>query len=183
LNAATEIATTACRPSETAAVSRRFSSVVTRADFEASPEVVWKALIFYEQIKERSPLFLRLLLPVPLRTEGRKSKVGNEVRCIYEGGHLLKRITQITCARNLAFEIIEQNLPLGGGIKLSRGSYTLRELPSGRTEVALKTEYTSQRNPRWLWTSLEAFVCRMFHRHLLRAMRRSIEIAVIDRAL
>jgi hypothetical protein len=178
---ATEIAAPARDPSKAADIQQQFTSVVTRANFKAPPEEVWEALMFYEQIEERSPLHLRLLLPVPIRTEGRKSEVGDEVRCIYEDGHLLKRITQVTRSRNLVFEVIEQNLALGGGIKLSGGSYTLRELPGGHTEVALNTEYSSSRRPRWLWMSVEAFVCRMFHRHMLSAMRRKMEAALSRR--
>jgi hypothetical protein len=177
---ATEIAAPARDPSEAADVWQQFTSVVTRANFKAPAEEVWEALMFYEQIEERSPLHLRLLLPVPIRTEGRKSEVGDEVRCIYEDGHLLKRITHVIRGRQLVFEAIEQDLALGGGIRLSGGSYTLRELPGGQTEVALNTEYTSRKRPRWLWMSVEAFVCRMFHRHMLNAMRRKME-AVLSR--
>ena len=177
----TEIAAPLRYPSRAADIQQQFTSVVTRANFKAPPEEVWEALMFYEQIEERSPLHLRLLLPVPIRTEGRKSEVGDEVRCIYEDGHLLKRITEVTRGRNLVFEVIEQDLALGGGIKLSGGSYTLRELPGGHTEVALNTEYSSSRRPRWLWMSVEAFVCRMFHRHMLSAMRRNMETVLSRR--
>ena len=62
------------------------TSVITRMTFAASPEQVWGRLMFYEQIDETPPLPLRLLLPVPTRTEGRKSEVGDEARCIYQGG-------------------------------------------------------------------------------------------------
>ena len=63
--------------------------------FAASPEQAWHGLMFYEQIAERPPLHLRLLLPLPIGTEGPKSQVGDEARCLYEGGHLLKRVTRI----------------------------------------------------------------------------------------
>ena len=150
-------------------------TVVTRMDFAASPQRVWDGLIFYEQIDEPPPLLLRLLLPVPLRTEGSKSEVGDQATCVYEGGHLLKRVTRIDPCRHYGFEVAEQNLALGGGLVLSGGSYTLRELTAGRTEVSVTTRYLSRRRPGWLWRPIEATVCHVFHRHLLRAMRRTVE--------
>jgi len=46
------------------------------------------------------PLHLRLLLPLPIRIDGSKSAVGDEATCLYEGGHLLKRVTQIDPCRH-----------------------------------------------------------------------------------
>lgn len=131
--------------------------------------------MFYEQIDERPPLHLRLLLPVPIRTEGRKSEVGDEARCVYVGGHLTKRVTRVERAAVYGFEVIEQQLSVGGGMRLVRGAYSLREQPDGSTQVELSTVYVSTRRPRWLWKPIEAFVCHMFHRHILHAMRRTAE--------
>ena len=39
--------------------------------FAASPSEVWRGLTFYEELGGRPPLHLRLLLPVPIRTDGR----------------------------------------------------------------------------------------------------------------
>ena len=154
---------------------RPSTSVVTRMNFAASPEQVWSGLMFYEEIDAPPPLHLRLLLPVPIRTEGAKSAVGDETTCVYEGGHLLKRVTQIDSYRYYGFEVVEQNLAVGGTI-LSGGCYTLRELPGRRTEVAITTRYVSPKRPGWLWKPIEATVCHMFHRHLLSAMRRKVEM-------
>jgi hypothetical protein len=157
------------------AMARRPTSILTRMKFAASPERVWCGLMFYEQIDERPPLHLRLLLPMPIGTGSSKLKVGDEVRCSYENGYLLKRITQIDLERHYGFEVVEQKLAVGGGLALSGGCYTLRELPGGGTEVAVTTRYVSLRRPRWLWRPIEAAVCHMFHRHLLAAMRRKVE--------
>ena len=149
-------------------------SVVTRMKFAAPPEKVWEGLMFYEQIGKRPPLLLRLLLPVPIRTRGRKSEVGDQVICQYTSGHLLKRVTHVTRGRDYTFEIIEQNLALAGGIRLSGGGYTLRRLPDSRTEVAIKTHYVSPKHAHWLWVRIEAAVCHSFHRHILSAMRSNL---------
>ena len=150
------------------------TSAVTRMNFAAPPEKVWEGLMFYEQIGKRPPLLLRLLLPVPIQTKGRKSEVGDQVTCQYLNGHLLKRVTHVNRGRDYAFEVIEQNLALGGGIRLSGGGYTQRPLPGGRTEVAIKTRYISSKRPRWLRVRIEAAVCHSFHRYILSAMRNNL---------
>lgn len=161
-----------------AAMTRQSRSIETRIRFAAAAEKVWDALLFYEQIEQRPPLLLRLLLPLPIRTDGSKFEVGDEARCSYVGGHLLKRITHVDAGRHYGFEVVEQTLALGGGLTLTGGCYTLRALPGGRTEVAIATRYISNRRPGWLWQPIEAAVCHRFHRHLFAAMRRKVEPAV-----
>lgn len=153
---------------------RSRASVVTRMVFDGTPAQAWKTLMFYEQLDRRPPLYLRLLLPVPLGTTGSKSKVGDEAHCSYRGGHLIKRVTRVEDLRAYGFQVVKQELSFGGGMRLSGGEYSLRELAPGRTEVAAVTNYESPRRPRWLWRPIETAVCHLFHQHILRAMRRSI---------
>jgi hypothetical protein len=152
----------------------RSTSIVTRAKLHLSPEQAWDELMFYEEIAARPPLLLRLLLPRPVRAEGRKERVGDEARCLYRSGHLVKRVTRIDRGRGYEFEVVEQNLSIGGGIRLAGGSYTLSGLSGGRTEVALRTRFVSPSRPRWLWGPIEAALCHLFHRHILGAMRRNV---------
>ena len=151
------------------------TSVATSMIFHAAPAEVWERLLFYEQVDQRPPLHLRLLLPVPIETTGRKSEIGDEARCLYEGGYLIKRVTQVDPGRRYAFEVAEQALAVGGGLALSGGEYVIHELSRGRAEVRIVTRYASQRRPRWLWRPIERAVCHSFHRHILRAMRRNVE--------
>jgi hypothetical protein len=143
--------------------------------FAAAAETVWVGLMFYEQLRRRPPLLLRLLLPAPTRTEGRKFAVGDQTRCLYEQGLLVKRITSIDPPRRCRFEIAEQRLRIAGGIRLAGGSYSLGVLPDGSTRVELETRYVSPWRPRWLCRPIEAAVCHAFHRHILGAMRGAVE--------
>lgn len=153
------------------------SVVATSATFPAPPEQTWKALMFFEQIGRPPPFSLRLLLPEPIRVEGHKSAVGDEARCVYRQGHLLKRVTRIEPGRCCFFEIADQGIEIVGGIRLAGGGYALHELPSGTTRVELRTRYFSSLRPRWLARPIEAAVCHSFHRHILDAMRRAVETA------
>ena len=151
------------------------TSIVTGLRFCASTGQVWDGLMFYEQITRRPPFHLRLLLPSPVRAEGRRSDVGDETRCVYDKGHLLKRVTRIDRGRRYEFDVTEQELKIGSGIRLTGGSYTLRELPGGSTRIELETRYISGVRPRWIWKRIEAAVCHAFHRHILGEMRREVE--------
>jgi hypothetical protein len=146
--------------------------VITRRSFDHPPERLWRSLMFYEQIDAPPPLYLRLLLPTPVRSEGAKTAVGDVATCLYEGGHLLKRVTRIEPSRLYEFSVVEQKLDIGAGLQLSGGSYALHALPQGRTEVAVTTLYRGGRWPRALWRPVEALVCHLFHHHLLRAIAR-----------
>lgn len=161
---------------ETARETTQPATIITRATFPTSRAKTWQSLLFYEEVKERPPIHLRLLLPVPIRTEGDKKRVGGEAMCLYEGGHLLKRTTRIEEGTLYEFEVAEQALAVGGSMRLSGGRYTLRELGPNLTEVAVETRYTSTKWPRWFWGPLERFVCHMFHRFLLGSMRRKAEL-------
>ncbi len=155
--------------------ARHPTSIHTGMRFSASPGQVWDGLMFYEQIPRRPPFHLRLLLPGPMRAEGRRSVVGDETRCVYDRGHLLKRVTRIDPRLHYGFDVVEQELAIGRGIRLTGGSYTLLELEDGTTRIGLETRYVSPVRPRWLWKRIEAAVCHAFHRHILGAMRREVE--------
>jgi hypothetical protein len=129
--------------------------------------------MFYEEVAECPPFFLRGLIPTPIGTEGCKSEVGGEVTCRYVGGHLVKRVTQIVRWHNYVFEVIEQNLALGG-IRLLGGDYALQRLSKDCTQVALATRYLSPNHPRWLYRGVETVVCHSFHRHILTAIRSNL---------
>lgn len=129
--------------------------------------------MFYEEVPKTRPFILRRFLPTPIGTEGCKSEVGGEVKCRYVDGHLLKRVTHIVRGHNYAFEIIEQNLALGG-IRLLGGEYTFCKLSEDRTRVALATRYASPNYPRWLFRRVEAAVCHSFHHYILNAMRSNL---------
>ena len=161
-------------PRPAATPERFLVSVVTGMRFTAPIEAVWERLMFYEEIKKRPPWILRRLLPIPIRTEGHATAVGDETRCCYQDGYLLKRVTQIAQGQFYAFEVVEQRLSLPGGIRLAQGSYTLRELPNSDAEVLLETRYLSSNRPRWLCQRIEVAVCHLFHSHILSAIGRQV---------
>jgi hypothetical protein len=150
-------------------------AVETALYLNATPEAVWQGILFYEEVPRRPLWFLRIFLPRPIRTEGEKTRVGAIVRCTYDGGHLLKRITAIEPARLVRFDVLEQRLGVEDCVSMSQGSYEIRAAEAG-SEVLLTTHYHSHLRPRWLWRPLERCLAHRVHRHILDGMRAALAI-------
>ena len=144
--------------------------VVTRAAVPASPQEVWRRIVFYEEVPHRPPMLLRLLLPVPLRTSKPSLVAGALVQCSYSGGgHLMKRITEVKSPSLVRFEVIEQRLGVEQYLTTVAGSYDIRDSGDG-SEVALTTIYRGHLRPRWLWRGPERWLAHALHRHILGGM-------------
>jgi uncharacterized protein YndB with AHSA1/START domain len=151
-------------------------AVATVVQLAAPPDAVWRALHFYEDLPSRPLWFLRIFLPRPIRTEGAKTELGSIVRCTYDGGHLMKRITAVEPPWMVRFDVLEQDLGVEGCISLGEGSYELRATPGG-TELVLTTRYRGHLRPRRLWRPFERFLGHRLHRHILDGMRAALEAA------
>jgi hypothetical protein len=145
-------------------------AVTTTLRLDVPREQAWATLRFYEDIPTRPSPLLRLLLPTPVRSEGQKLRPGGVVRCTYEGGHLIKRITAAERPGLLRFDVLEQDLGIEHCISLAEGSYRIRDLGTG-CEVLLTTEYRGHLRPRFLWRPVERALAHAVHLHILRGMR------------
>ena len=65
----------------------RSEAVETALHLSATPEEVWRGILFYEEVPRRPLWFLRVFLPQPVRTDGEKTRVGAIVHCTYDSGH------------------------------------------------------------------------------------------------
>ncbi len=145
-------------------------AVTTKIRMDASPEAVWSALRFYEDVPKRPRLLLLSFLPRPIRSEGEKTRVGASVRCEYEGGYLVKRITLADQGHLLRFEVLEQALGIENSVSMGEGAYEIRPLEGG-SEVVLTTHYRGHLRPRRLWRPFERLLAHNVHRHILEGMR------------
>ncbi len=156
-------------------------AVTTRIRLDASPEAVWSALRFYEDVPRRPGLFLLALLPRPIRSVGEKTRVGASVRCEYDGGHLVKRITVAEPGQLLRFEVLEQQLGIENSVSMGEGSYEIRP-SAGGSEVFLTTHYRGHLRPRLLWRPFERSLAHHVHRHILVGMKTLLRAAQGERA-
>ena len=154
--------------------TRPAECVITRVRLAAPPAAVWKTLMFFEDVPRGSWSIFRLLLPRPLRSEGDKTTVGSLVRCVYERGHLIKRITAVEPEHRLGFEVVEQQLGIESAFRAWEGSYDLSEDADG-TELSLTTLYTGTLWPRSWWRPIERYFGHRFHHYVLRGMREALD--------
>ncbi len=152
-------------------------AVATTVHFEAAPEAVWQAMMFYEEVPRRPMPLLRMFLPAPIRTQGEKTRVGAIIECTYDGGYLAKRITEAEPARVVRFDVLVQQLGIEDCISMQGGSYDIRE-DGGGSEVVLTTRYRGHLQPRWLWRPFEYFLAHRLHRHILDGMRDTLQAPV-----
>ena len=71
-------------------------AVTTERTVSVSAADAFDALMFYEEVRHPPPLILRVGLARPLRTTGSSRTVGDVKNCIYNKGHITKRVTSIT---------------------------------------------------------------------------------------
>jgi len=148
----------------------RREAVTTTLRLEVPRAHAWEALRFYEDIPTQPSALLRFILPTPIRSEGQKLQPGGLVRCTYEGGHLIKRVTVADPPGLLRFEVVVQDLGIEHCISLAEGSYEIREGATG-CEVLLTTAYRGHLRPRFLWRPVERALAHAVHLHILQGMR------------
>lgn len=131
---------------------------------------VWESLVFYEEVRLEPPALARIGLPTPLYAEGRVERVGDVKRCIYQGGYLVKEITHYEPRQILAFDALEQVGVEDRSADLVSGSFRLRELADGRTEVTLTTTYKPLLQARPIWRQFEVATAHALHNHVLNGI-------------
>ncbi len=144
-------------------------SVATTMRLDASPQEVWEAMLFYEEVPHRPNALLRAFLPAPISTEGDKMRVGSTILCCYEGGNLEKRITVAEPARRVGFDVLVQRLGIESCISMTDGSYEIRPRTDG-AEIVLTTRYRGHVRPRFLARLFERFLSRQMHHYILSGM-------------
>jgi hypothetical protein len=141
----------------------------------ATPKEAWDAVMFYEEVEHAPPMLLNFALPKPIGSQGRKDRVGEIVRCQYDRGWLVKRISRIEPGRVMEFEVIEQHLHFERDVTLTGGSFQIVSQPDGTARVVLTTNYERHLHPAWMWLPVEKEVVHTLHEHVLEGMRRQAE--------
>lgn len=146
--------------------------VETTGHLDGDSRRAWNKVCFYEHIRLKAPLLLRLVLPVPRETTGCYANVGDTSRCIYsDGGYLTKRITHIESGRAIEFEIVEQSIRYHCGIKLRGGVIRIIAHQDGTSSVRMTTRYECRYQPSVLMGFLSGFVIKAMHRVVIRDMQ------------
>jgi len=142
--------------------------VQTSVVLDVPAQEIWKKFRFYEEIKGKPPLLLRLGLPIPVSTEGNHKAIGELTKCFYDRGYIIKEITDSKDNELLAFKVVEQSIHFEKDVRLLQGSLQLEPLDEKTTAVTLTTQYQSLIRPQWLWKPMEEKVIGTLHKYVLQ---------------
>ena len=169
-------------PAAVAAVEGRHDglavmSVSTVSVVDAPPGATWDGIQFYEEVRRPVPWLLWLSPSLrPQYTRGRSERVGDLKVCVYQRGHLIKRITAVEPGRRLTFAVVEQDRIETDGVTLVDGSFQLESIDGGRrTRVTLTTRYVPKLAPRFAYAWAEAWTVHTLHGHVLAGMKDRAE--------
>jgi Polyketide cyclase / dehydrase and lipid transport len=133
--------------------------VEDRIRVNAPAAQVWNYVVSFPAMDAAPNYWLNKIgLPSPLATTCQGAFVGAARECIFSGGLVFKeRVSEITPARLLTFEIVEQpsDPELLGHLTLHRGQFQLIDNNDGTTTLIGRSWYTLHMRPLWYfdwWT-------------------------------
>ena len=156
-------------------MSNQTHIVCTSARLSCEAQRAWEKVCFYEHIVTEPSLLLRTVLPVPRRTTGAYSKVGDVSRCMYsDGGYLTKKIRQIVDGERIDFEVIEQSIRYAGRIDLKGGTIQIDSHAGNRSSVRMLTRYEVRGAARLIPRFFIDYVVGAMHRIVIRDMQERL---------
>lgn len=145
-------------------------SVSTTRVLPMSVAEAWGRLAFYEDLPGDKPFLLRIAGPQPVRTIITRDEHGETRKCVYERGHITKRVTQKRPPTRLAFDVIDQQVGEERSVRIRNGRFEFESLSPEQTRVTLTTRYEPKLRPRICWRPLERWVTHSVHNHVLSGM-------------
>ncbi len=152
------------------------TDVTTTAVVDAPPETVWSASLFADAEVAAPSLLTHVGLPAPRHNEGALRAVGDVKTVPLGKGCVRLRVTRSDAPRVLAYEVVEQTRFENRTARLVGGSMRLAPAPGGRTTVILTTSYEPLLGARAVWGVAERFVAAELQQHVLREVRRVVEL-------
>lgn len=163
-------------------------AVKTTIDIQAPPELVWKQVVAFPEIKTPPAWFFRLGIASPLRARIEGTGVGAIRHCEFTTGTFVEPITVWEENRRLAFDVTEQPHPmfeltpyrhihpphLDDAFRSTQGEFLLQALPGGGTRLTGTTWYVLEMRPQTYWT---LWTDELIHRIHLRVLNHIREVA------
>lgn len=160
--------------------------ITTTVDVNAPPDVVWRHVVQFHDIQESPSFLFRLGLAYPLRARIDGTGVGAIRRCQFSTGDFVEPITTWNAPERLAFDVIEQPVPLQelspyqhvyaphlhGFFRSTRGEFRLIPLAGGRTRLEGRTWYQLDIHPRGYWRFITDRIISQIHERVLRQVAR-----------
>jgi hypothetical protein len=164
------------------------TSVVTSIEINADPNVVWKNVIEFPELKEPTEFIFKtgIAYPINAKIEGRG--VGAIRNCNFTTGSFVEPITVWNEPKLLKFDVIEQPAPmkelsfwdidaphLHDYFVSKKGQFKLTPLPNGNTLLEGTTWYYHNIKPAFYWQIWSNYIVHKIHERVLRHIKANAE--------
>jgi hypothetical protein len=163
--------------------------VTTAIEIDAAPEVVWRQVTSFGDIRARPGWLFKTGLAYPLRARLEGTGAGAIRHCEFTTGAFVEPITVWDAPRRLAFDVIAQPPPLqewspysrvfaphvDGFFRTSHGEFRLLALDGGRTRLEGRTWYTLDMQPAMYWTAIADTILHAIHTRVLEHVKSGAE--------
>lgn len=161
----------------------------TEVEINATPDEIWPLLLNLDKIEPMGNLMFKLGVAHPIATRSKGPRVGSRRECVLTTGTMPEIITESVPGCRLEFRVIEtppsmvELNPFGASnpqhlhdnYKVHRGSFSLTELPNGRTRVVGQSEYSYRVQPAIYWNLWTDVLVREIHMSVLHEIKRRVE--------
>jgi hypothetical protein len=165
------------------------AEVRTVVEIAAAPDVVWRHVVTFSELREPPAWLFRLGIAYPRRATIDGRGVGALRRCEFSTGAFLEPITAWDEPTRLAFDVAAQPPPLAewspyrhvsaphldGYLRVHGGEFRLAPLPGGRTRLEGRTRYSMRLFPAAYWRLWSDALIHAIHGRVLEHIRTLAE--------
>lgn len=164
-------------------------SVVTAIEINASPEVVWKNVVSFPQLKEPTEFIFKTGIAYPINATITGRGVGAVRSCNFSTGSFKEPITVWDEPKLLRFSVEEQPEPmkeismydihpnhLHGYWVSKQGQFRLIALPNGHTLLEGTTWYVNKIKPGLYWQLWSDNIVHKIHNRVLEHIKAQSEL-------
>lgn len=163
-------------------------SVTTSIEINASPEIVWKNVVAFPQLKEPTEFIFKTGIAYPINATISGQGVGAVRHCNFSTGSFVEPITIWDEPNLLKFSVDEQPEPmkeisiydihpnhLHGYWVSKQGQFKLTALSNGHTLLEGTTWYVNKIKPSFYWTIWSDYIVHKIHQRVLEHIKTQAE--------
>lgn len=169
-------------------IAPALTSVVTSIEIDAPPNVVWKNVIEFPQLKEPTDFIFKTGIAYPINAKIVGKGVGSVRHCNFTTGSFVEPITVWDEAKLLKFDVVEQPAPmkelsfwdidaphLHDYFVSKQGQFKLVALPNDKTLLEGTTWYYHNIKPAAYWQLWSNYIIHKIHIRVLSHIKFNSE--------
>jgi hypothetical protein len=162
--------------------------VKSSIEIKASPEIVWKNVLEFPQLKDPNEFIFKTGIAYPINATIQGKGVGAVRRCNFTTGCFIEPITIWNKPNLLRFSVDDQPEPmkemslydihpthLHGYWVSKQGQFKLTKLPNGHTLLEGTTWYVNRIKPNMYWTLWSDYIVHKIHHRVLEHIKEQAE--------